>query len=105
MTISAVHAATLLAALDKIDPMSFGEPILGKTYKADGWVYRDLPRASPAAWQELMDTTGPENVVVLVESRKGDEWVRGQVLVSPAGIARCVAAAAEIDRKKSQEGK
>lgn len=93
-------AKEILVALDAIDPMSFGEPIKGKTYAADGWIYRDIARTTPALWDELMGILGEENVVVLVRSNgwsnsTGEEiWRRGQVLVSPKGVERATAFAA-----------
>lgn len=38
-----------------------GEPVPGKTYRADGWAYIDPPtRFSPEAWDGLMDLIGGE---------------------------------------------
>jgi hypothetical protein len=78
-----------LAALEAIDPMSFGEPIVGKTYKADGWVYRDIGGTTTALWGELMTILGEDNVVVLAASTNRDNTIiRGQILVSPDGVKR-----------------
>lgn len=72
-----------------VDPlMSDTEPVPGKTYRADGWAYVDMPPASPAVWEEVMTTLG-EDVVVLAETRIKKDGVlhsiRGQFLLSPKG--------------------
>jgi hypothetical protein len=68
-----------------------GEPVLGKTYRADGWAYIDPPtRFSPEAWDGLMDLIGEGNVVILAATtgtlKDGRPYVRGQLLISPDGI-------------------
>jgi hypothetical protein len=68
-----------------------GEPVPGKTYRADGWAYTDPPsRFSPESWDGLMDLIGEGNVVVLAKTTgtlsDGGPYVRGQLLISPAGI-------------------
>lgn len=75
-----------------------GEPISGKTYRADGWAYVDPPaRFSPERWDELLAIFGDGNYVFLAVSRgvdrAGGEWIRGQLLVSPEGWRRLEAKA------------
>lgn len=68
-----------------------GEPIPGKTYRADGWAYVDPPGSfSPESWQFFLNVIGDGEYVVLASSnwvRNGIKHVRGQLLVSPAGWA------------------
>lgn len=62
-----------------------GEPIPGKTYRADGWAYVDPPtKFSPEMWEYFLSVIGEGNYVVLAYS-SGEDWSRGQLLVSPAG--------------------
>lgn len=67
-----------------------GEPISGKTYRADGWVYRDLPNLGLAQFDELVGIIGDDNLVWLTLAERvwpdGQKTKRGQVLISPAGI-------------------
>lgn len=63
-----------------------GEPVKGKTYRADGWVYRDLPRRlSFEMWDHFLSVIGEGNYVILAMST-GPDWKRGQFLISPAGM-------------------
>lgn len=62
-----------------------GEPIVGKTYRADGWVYRDLPKLSYEMFDKLVAMIGEENIVWLTQADYGTSK-RGQLLVSPAGM-------------------
>jgi hypothetical protein len=64
-----------------------GEPIKGKTYIADGWVYRGTPQMLPEFWGRLLGIIGPNNYVVLTKAEyEGGKWKRGQLLVSPEGM-------------------
>lgn len=65
----------------------FGEePIKGKTYMADGWVYKDIPgKLSYEVWDKLLDIFGEDNYAILIMSC-GKDWKRGQFLVSPEGM-------------------
>lgn len=78
-----------------------GEPILGKTYRADGWAYVDPPgRFSPEAWDYFLDLFGREHIVIIIETRgkhpsDGLPFARGQFLVSPEGWAKAVASLGE----------
>lgn len=64
-----------------------GEPIPGKTYRADGWAYRDLPGwITINNWEKFTAILGAENYVVLAMSLKGDR-VHAQLLISPEGMA------------------
>lgn len=74
------------------DGLPPGEPIPGKTYRADGWVYRDLPTwLSMDMKARLFNTIGVENTVILAASERtieGVKYWRGQLLISPVGMAR-----------------
>lgn len=62
-----------------------GEPIPGKTYRADGWQYVDLPtRLSHEMKGHFFDVIGDGNSVILAETVHRDWW-RGQILISPEG--------------------
>lgn len=69
-----------------------GEPVAGKTYRADGWAYIDPPtRFSPEMWTYFLSLIGEENYVILAKSagtspHDGLPFVRGQLLVSPEGM-------------------
>jgi len=67
-----------------------GEPIPGKTYRADGWVYREISWASFAGWGQLLEIVGAGNYVVLAISEWKATMCRGQILVSPEGMERCL---------------
>lgn len=64
------------------------EPFPGETLIADGWVYRDLPRMTQEAFNQFLDILGEENARFLTLARYPDKAVRGQFLMSPAGIER-----------------
>lgn len=68
------------------------EPIRGETLKADGWVYRDIPgRLSNEIWDHLLDVIGAENFRILGMS-VGNDWKRGQLMISPNGMKNLAAA-------------
>lgn len=62
-----------------------GEPVNGKTYRADGWVYRDLPRMAAEYFDQLVALIGDENIVWLSLADYG-ATKRGQLLISPSGM-------------------
>lgn len=85
---------TLIDTLDNVSPLQAlmddmplppGEPIKGKTYIADGYVYRDLPNMATFMLTELIDILGREEVVWLTRMTRG-RYSRGQALISPKGI-------------------
>ena len=72
----------MLAAI----PLPPGEPVKGKTYIADGWVYRDFPRrVTYEVWDQFLAAMGKDNYVILIMSKDND-WKRGQFLISPEGM-------------------
>lgn len=68
-----------------------GEPFPGETLIADGWEYRDLPRMTPEFFDEFVGIVGSENIRWLTMASYSDGAKRGQLLVSPTGLANCVA--------------
>ncbi len=66
-------------------PLPPGEPFPGKTYIADGWVYRDLPRMTPEFFDQLVAIIGESNIRWLSLADYGSTK-RGQMLVSPDGM-------------------
>ena len=65
--------------------MPDGEPIPGKTYRADCWQYVDLQvRLSPEMKIYFFDIIGPGNSVILAQTIHPNWW-RGQILISPQG--------------------
>ena len=82
-----------------------GEPVEGKTYRADGWAYFDPPtRFSPEMWELFLNAFGVEStdyVVLAVSAGNSPEgsWVRGQILVSPDGIKKALVSAAEMRKQ------
>lgn len=70
--------------------MPAGEPVKGQTYRADGWVYRDLPRMTPEYFDQLIDLVGESNIVWLTKADYGDSR-RGQLLISPEGMRNIAA--------------
>lgn len=65
-----------------------GEPIPGKTYRADGWVYRDLPQMAPEYFAQLIELIGADNIAWITRATYANGYQRGQMLVSPDGMAR-----------------
>lgn len=68
-------------------PLPECEPFPGEAIRADGWVYRDLPRMSPEAFDLFTQIVGDENMRWLTFADYGKSK-RGQVFISPAGIDR-----------------
>lgn len=67
------------------DGLPAGEPVVGKTYRADGWMYLDPPgKMSHDMWRLFLETIGEGEYVILAQSSTAD-WIRGQLLVSPRG--------------------
>lgn len=76
-----------------------GEPIEGKTYRADGWVYRDVDWMTSEFFDTLNQIIGEENIVWLaVSTCDGDK--RGQCLVSPDGMKNLTAYAEQHRQKQ-----
>ena len=76
---------------DGWDFMPPGEPIPGKTYRADGWSYRDAPTwFTPEMWDYFLSIIGEGNYVVLAMSERtagdGTKSKRGQFIISPQGM-------------------
>lgn len=64
-----------------------GEPIVGQTYRADGWQYANLPTMTLTMRDELLDIIGVGNYIVLIQTIKtigAGSW-RGTILISPEG--------------------
>ncbi len=78
--------STLQAAMDAW-PLPDGEPFPGETIRADGWVYRDLPRMRPTLFDQFIEIAGEENLRWLTKADYGDTK-RGQVFISPEGAKR-----------------
>lgn len=62
----------------------------------EDWVYRDTPKALKAVWDEFLSVIGEGNYKLLSEAtykRKSDgvELCRGQLMISPEGIANAEA--------------
>lgn len=64
------------------------EPFPGETLIADGWEYRDLPRMTQDCLNQFLDILGEENARFLTFARYSADSVRGQLLISPAGMNR-----------------
>ena len=63
-----------------------GEPMVGKTYRADGWVYREVARCSPESWDRILGMIGEERGSPMIITRYFDDgfrygyiWKRGPV--------------------------
>jgi hypothetical protein len=67
-------------------PLPEGEPFPGETLRADGWVYRDLPRMTPDAMEKFLGIVGTEEVRWLTRASYPDGSTRGQLLISPQGM-------------------
>lgn len=71
-------------ATDFDDP----EPLDIDALLKGGWVYRDTPgKFSFEIWDKFLSLIGEENYRILAMS-EGDDWKRGQLLISPDGLAR-----------------
>ena len=53
-----------------------------------GWQYRDIPWCTPAVWDEFLEIAGEGNYHVLARTTMPGRGKRGQVLISPEGMAR-----------------
>ena len=62
------------------------EPFPGETLLADGWVYLDLPRSTNEVFEEFVSIVGEANVRFMTLARYPNQTVRGQCLISPAGM-------------------
>lgn len=80
-------------------PHPAGEPFPGETLIADGWIYRDLPRMTQEAFNHFLDILGEENARFLTFARYSGDAVRGQLLMSPAGMERLKAHSAASKEK------
>ena len=75
-------------------PLPDGEPFIGETLRADGWEYRDLHKTTPENLAKLLSIVGKGNYrwLTYAEYNLPDgKLVRGQMFVSPQGIANCKA--------------
>ena len=66
-------------------PIPDREPFKGETIRADGWVYRDLPRVTRDVFDTLLGIVGEGNIKFMTFADYGDA-VRGQVWISPKGM-------------------
>ena len=101
--------AAIRAENAKFNMMSVGEAMQAayddpaKSMGKEGWVYRDIPRMSECTWDNLLGWIGEDNYEILAytsgdcitskdpvtgeyKSIPIDPWIRGQILISPAGI-------------------
>lgn len=70
--------------------LGIGEPVKGKTYIADGYVYRDLPRMTEPYYSDFINLLGDDNIVWLTKAAYPDGTQRGQILISIAGQQRII---------------
>lgn len=71
-----------------------GEPVPGKTYRADGWQHLDTPRMNEEFWNDLLRIIGTGEFHLLsggeMRRRTGVErW--GTIMISPVGQERIAA--------------
>ena len=66
-------------------PLPEGEPFPGETLRADGWVYRDLPRLTYDAFDLFVSIVGEDNIRWLTRADYGNA-TRGQCFISPDGM-------------------
>ena len=92
---------------DPMNPLPPGEPVPGKTYRADGWMYKDFPRFEPDVWDSLLLAIGTEHFVPLSLANYGTSK-RGQLLISPQGVINCIgflkAKAENLREKEAADG-
>jgi len=60
---------------------------LGASVGKPDWIYRDLPRMKPELLAEFKEIVGQDNLHWVTFADYG-ETVRGQILISPAGMER-----------------
>lgn len=89
--LASAAAALGVSITEEDDPL--GREVDPSKLMAAGWVYRDMPWTTIEAWDEAMAAIGPENVIVLARSERPGSR-RGQVLISPEGMRRVMAKAA-----------
>lgn len=69
--------------------MPTGEPIVGKTYRADGWEYKEIPWTTVDALNKILSYLEDEEYeFIALSSREmnGVMCARGQVLFSPSAM-------------------
>lgn len=77
---------------------------LAESLGRPGWQYRDLPRLSPDLMAQFKALIGEENLFWVTYADYGDSQ-RGQVLISPDGLARITAhAASAIEARQGGNG-
>lgn len=89
-----------LKALAKLLPTPTAKDLFPSNPELHDWVFRDIPWCTTSAWAELMFLIGEGNVRhVATSSQKiqGEPSVRGQVIISPAGLDNL---RAELVRRK-----
>lgn len=85
--------SSLQKALDAW-PMPKREPFEDLPVLALGWTYWDSPaRFTPKMWALLLSTIGEGHYRLLImtktkDSHLGFDWTRGQMFISPEGMAR-----------------
>lgn len=78
---------------------------LAKEMGYPGWTYRDIPWVTPDVWDKFFDIAGQENCKIIITTRQGDDRCRGQVLISPVGMARLQAHAAPPQPQQMESGR
>lgn len=63
-----------------------GEPVSGKTYRADGWVYREIYWCEISTWNRILGAIGDGQYVILARTTRGPR-TRGQLMISPTGMS------------------
>lgn len=67
-----------------------GEPVEGRTFRADGWAYVDMPAwALQSWWDKARALFGEGEYFVLAESSMDGYW-RGQLLLSPLAVDKFI---------------
>lgn len=84
--------------MDLLDAM---RPPMPEGY--EDWVYKDIPWCSAEYWNRFIDLLGPSNSKILVMSSRfidGVEYLRGQMFISPQGMANIVKEIARLKETK-----
>lgn len=67
--------------------MRAAEQSIAESVGKPDWTYRDLPRMTPETLNQLVMIIGEENIDWITHASYDDGSVRGQILISPLGMA------------------
>ncbi len=91
-----VHPSFLQPGLPQV------EPIDGKTYRADGWIYLDMPRSVRSFWNEF-EAVAASGLVYISKFQFQDDSQAALLMLHPDSAARIVAFIQEWRKTRGAE--